>query len=233
MSEARTGAERVRTARSLLLQAVESLDNCQAGNESRRLHESGRESGSARGPPPVQPPAQAAPEQGSSELLKERNRLFNFGFRRRNSSKAALNPPTKSKKKKLHSTWCHDFVCLSSTTATKPPSSLEIAALIRAGLGRKQLTLFEGDGSVEVHTEIMQSFPRLQEGGGYELMRVAESGQRLLQVIPSPSDGYSVMYLKEVLRQAKVYIRPVQQDLSLIPCAVPTNVQVCNLLLLD
>ena len=59
-------------------------------------------------------------------------------------------------------------------------------------------------------------------------MRVA--GQRLLQVIPSPSDGYSVTYLKEVLRQAKVYIRPMQKDLSLIPCDAPTDV--CSLLLL-
>ena len=223
MSESRTEAERVRTARSLLLQAVESLDDGQVENESRRLHQSGRESSSARGPPP-QPPATL--EQGSSTLLRERNRLFNFGFGRRNSRKAALNPPTKSKKKKLHSTWCHDFVCLSSTTATKPPTSLETADLIRAGLGRKQLTLFEGDRSVEVHTEIMQAFPRLQEGGGYELMRVSESGQRWLQVIPSPSDGYSVTYLKEVLRQAKVYIRPVQKGLSLAPCDVPANVSI-------
>ena len=83
-----------------------------------------------------------------------------------------------------------------------------------------------------MHTEIMPAFPRLQEGGEYELMRVAESDQRLLQLIPSPSDGYSAMYLKEVLRQAKVYIRPVQKDLSLISYDIPTNVQVCNLLTL-
>ena len=49
--------------RSLLLQAVESLGDCQAGNESRRLRESVPESGSARGPLPVQPPLQAALEQ--------------------------------------------------------------------------------------------------------------------------------------------------------------------------
>lgn len=134
-----------------------------------------------------------------------------------------MNFPNKSKNK-LHSTWCHHFVCLSSTTVKKPPSSLETANLIRAGLGKKQLTLFEGDGSVEVHSEIMQAFPRLKEGGGYELMRVSESGQRILQVIPSPSDGYSVAYLKEVLRQAKVYIRSVQKDLSLVPCDITGNV---------
>ena len=55
----------------------------------------------------------------------------------------------KTKKKRL-STWSHDFVCLWSTTTTKPPSCLEIADLIRAGLGRKQITLFDGDGSHEL-----------------------------------------------------------------------------------
>ena len=105
-----------------------------------------------------------------------------------------------------------------STTTTKPPPCLEIADLIRAGLGRKQITLFDGDGSHELHREILHTFPRLSEGGGYELLRVAESGQRNLCVIPSLSGGYSVSYLREVLHQAKVYIRPVQNDLSLDPC---------------
>ena len=77
----------------------------------------------------------------------------------------------------------------------------------------------------------MQAFPRLQDGGGYELLRVSDSGQRSLQVIPSPSDGYSVSYLKEVLRQAKVYIHPMQKDLSLDsePCDVTENVSVLPL----
>ena len=110
------------------------------------------------------------------------------------------------------------FVCGVLYTTTKPPSCLEIADLVRAGLGRKQITLFDGDGSHELHREILHTFPYLSEGGGYELLHVAESGQRNLCVIPSPSDGYSVSYLREVLRQAKVYIRPVQNDLSLDPC---------------
>lgn len=164
---------------------------------------------------PVAAPT-AISNTNTTVVTSERNRLFNFGFRR-GSGKRPANQLGKSKKKRLH-TWCHDFVCLWSTKSTKPPSSLETANLIRAGLGRKQLTLFEGDGSQELHAEILNAFPRLREGGGYELMRVAESGQRTLTVIPSPSDGYSVTYLREVLRQAKVYIRPMQKDLTLEPC---------------
>ena len=75
----------------------------------------------------------------------------------------------------------------------------------------------DGD-STDVHAEIMAAFPKLKEGGGYELLRASDFGgqRRELVLIPSPSEGYTVSYLKEVLRQAKVYVRPVQQNLNLI-----------------
>ena len=38
-----------------------------------------------------------------------------------------------------------------------------------------------------------------------------------LHVIPQPAEGYTVSYLKEVVRQAEVYIRPLQRDLKLTP----------------
>ena len=36
-------------------------------------------------------------------------------------------------------------------------------------------------------------------------------------LIVIPSQGYNVSYLKEVVRQAKIYIRPIQHDLELLP----------------
>ena len=53
-------------------------------------------------------------------------------------------------------------------------------------------------------------------------MRVAESGQRPLQVF----HHHSVTYLKDVLRQAKVYLRPMQKDLALEPCDTTAKVEV-------
>ena len=185
--------DRVRTARSLLLRAVESL-----GNGSTRPLETNSEN--------TNPRLQLANHDASGGRGVQREPAY--------ESDASSVP--KTKKKRL-GTWSQDFVCLWSTTTTKPPSCLEIADLIRAGLGRKQITLFDGDGSHELHREILHTFPRLSEGGGYELLRVAKSGQRNLCVIPSPYDGYSVSYLREVLRRAKAYIRPVQNDLSLDP----------------
>ena len=37
---------------------------------------------------------------------------------------------------------------------------------------------------------------------------------RYLEVIPIPPGGYTIEYLKDVVQQAKVYIRPIQVDLE-------------------
>ena len=57
-------------------------------------------------------------------------------------------------------------------------------------------------------------FPKLQAGGGYELLRTSQQSNRSLEVIPPPSSGYTVTYLKGIIGQAKVYIRPLQSDLD-------------------
>ena len=49
----------------------------------------------------------------------------------------------------------------------------------------------------------------------YELLRTAEKNSHLLDVIPPPPSGYSASYVKIVAGQAKIYIRPLQQNLSL------------------
>ena len=70
----------------------------------------------------------------------------------------------------------------------------------------------------ELHAEILCAFPSLKDGGGYELLRVSGSGAcSALHIIPQRAEWYTVSYLKEVVRQAEVYIRPLQRDLKLIP----------------
>ena len=48
-------------------------------------------------------------------------------------------------------------------------------------------------------------------------MRSSDRSNRSLAVIPSPSSGYTIAYLRSVAGQAKVYIRPLQKDLDLSP----------------
>ena len=226
--------ERLETARNLLLQAVESLtvpgaSRTESLPATNAVQMTSQGTLSSRQGAPRERTASSRPQvsaHSTESVLSERNRLFNFGFRRDAGKRPRKPANQKSKKKKL-SMWTHDFVCLASTIASKPPSSLETASLIRAGLGKKQLTLFEADDGCDVHAEILRAFPKLVDGGGYELMRVGESGQRALHVIPPLPDGYSVTYLKEVVRQAKVYIRPLQKDLTLDPEPFSVSAAVC------
>ena len=83
-----------------------------------------------------------------------------------------------------------------------------------SGLGKKNLSFLEDADSDEIKLEIADKFPKLKESGGYELLRVG-ARNRKLEVIPIPPGGYTVQYLKDVVQQAKVYIRPIQADLDL------------------
>lgn len=208
--------DRLKKAHDLLLQAVESLRDTSTTspgpvNNPPHVHTSNVLLGSAGSGGSTRPDA----------IASECNRLFNFGFQKKPSGSGCTNSlglkVPKSKKKRLN-VWNHDFICLSDTTCTKPPTPFKIGKLMRAGLGRKQITLFEHNEAAEIHAEIMLAFPGLKDGGGYELLCVGGSGaQNTPQLIPQPAQGYSVSYLKEVVRQAKVYIRPVQRDLKLLP----------------
>ena len=81
------------------------------------------------------------------------------------------------------------------------------------GLGLKSLK-FESDGNAQhVHDVIMQQFPVLETSGGYTLLRLAESSHTMVE-IEGPDSGTSVHFLKDILNQAKLYIRPLQKDIT-------------------
>lgn len=92
------------------------------------------------------------------------------------------------------------------------------------GLGVRSLSTFQHGDDDDLHFSLMEAFPQLKDIGGYELLKANQS--RLLEVIPSPADGYSASYLKYVVGQGKVYIRPIQRDLSLTPFASVSSVHI-------
>ena len=49
--------------------------------------------------------------------------------------------------------------------------------------------------------------------GGYTLLRLAENSHSMVE-IEGPDCGMSVSYLKDILNQAKLYVRPLQKDLT-------------------
>lgn len=120
---------------------------------------------------------------------------------------------SRSKKKKV-AMWEKEFTCLAHIDQKRTPDPLHKAELIRAGLGGARLSLFENGDAWEFHEQLVEKFPKLHDGGGYELLRTVGSSHEL-QIIPPPSGGYTTLYVKSVVGQAKVYVRPLQKDLSL------------------
>ena len=80
-------------------------------------------------------------------------------------------------------------------------------------LGLKKLT-FDGDGDAQhIHDTITTAYPVLIACGGYTLMRLAENSQELVS-IDSPDGGMTIPFLKDIPRQAKLYVRPLQMDIT-------------------
>jgi len=75
--------------------------------------------------------------------------------------------------------------------------------------------MFLHGDSANFYNDITNAYPKLRDGGGFELLRNFKGYSRDLAVIPPPSDGYTVSYLKSIMAQAKVYIHPLQQNLSM------------------
>lgn len=128
----------------------------------------------------------------------------------------AQSTKKKTKKVKLR-LWEHEFVCLSECNQITPPSAMERIDLIRGGLGPKKIPFVDFGEPWEFHEELIAAFPKLTQGGGYELLRTVPTNNRELFVILPDSGGYSVKYLKPIVNQAKNFVRPIQKDLDLTP----------------
>lgn len=130
--------------------------------------------------------------------------------------KGALKYGSK-KKMPRNATWTHTFVCLADTTQDLVPNCDERAKLMMAGVGEKKIQLIVDSDAQDINCEISSQFPKLRNAGGFELLRAQEGGGKLFSAIVVPQAGYSVGYLKTVVHNAKIYIRPLQRDLSLEP----------------
>lgn len=107
------------------------------------------------------------------------------------------------------------FVCLAKVNQSYPPNAAERISLSLAGLG-EQKVIFEKDGdSKHVHDKLLETFPSLINGGGYEILRTSDGNAKCLIDVPCPPMGYTVSFLKSALGQAKAFVRPLQQDISL------------------
>ena len=156
--------------------------------------------------------AQAGPS-GSGTRQADLSSLFNWNPKSLTGKKRKAISSSRGRKKKLP-TWTHTFVCLSSASQDTLSDGQERAELQIAGLGEKRITLCSYSDAQDIYHELTYQFPKLADSGGFELLRVPEGGKQL-DVIASPPNGYTVSYLRAVVHHAKIYIRPLQKDLSL------------------
>ncbi len=127
----------------------------------------------------------------------------------RNNRKKKRGNPYTSKKQEV-SIFTKDCVCLKfQDQTTWIPQVQERIELAKLGLGRKKLT-FNADGDAQhVHDIIISNFPVLDSYGGYTLLRLKENSRKLV-AIDSPDCSITVPFLTDILRQAKLYICPLQ-----------------------
>ena len=181
----------------------------------------------------------AAPQHMSKDdgprenrIRSEFQRLFNFSGRscppdRRKRSQTFGGrkfPSSGNSKRSRPRLWTHEFVLLASNKEVHIPSGIRRYELDTAGLGGKTVSFSEEADAEEVHEMIISMCEELGKTG-YELLRVPVSGGKELTIIPVPSEGYTVRYLKTVLNQAKCYVRPVQKSLQVVS---KQNASVCS-----
>lgn len=171
--------------------------------------------------------SQMSPTQNrQTNVLQEHRTLFGFVPPSGGQTRSSTNLRAKYPKKRVISmpsgciaipfrdTFTKPFFCLANKYQTLPPSVQEKIQLGLAQLGERKI-VFEREGdSRHVHEKLLDKFPQLSDCGGYEVLRT-NAGSRDLTSIPMPPGGYTVAFLRNVLGQAKGYLRPIQKDLSL------------------
>ena len=189
-------------------------------SSSRQIVHDNRTPSTSRRPaaaPMSQPSLSSLPTAASPSM--ELRGLFNWnptsGGKRKSKSRASGSGPSKRVKVR---TWTHTWVCLSRILDDEVPDASERAKLKLAGLGERRFAIDANATAQELTFELEFQFPKLKDSGGFELMRTMESGSREIQVIEMPGGGYSCEYLKAVVHSAKLFIRPLQADLSMELC---------------
>lgn len=198
--------------KELLLEAVDRLESMPHGSGS---------SSTSTVTAPMTPAVQCSSQSAAAELQqafrfpRSRSR-FGRSYKRSSSTCSSCSSTCSSKKKKIK-TWTHTFVCLSKTDHDEIPNANERATLKLAGLGEKRLTVHANATALELQGDLLREFPKLEHGGGHEMLRATDGGGKDLIPIVMPSYGYTVEYLQAIVKSGKIYIRPIQRNLDDTP----------------
>ena len=112
----------------------------------------------------------------------------------------------KPKFKKKRTVWTKDCVCLSLRYQDWIPTIQQKIYLTNSKLGLKRLQFdLDGDGA-HIEKTVINAFPKLSDAGSFRLLRVADRSKQLVDI--SKPLKMTVPYLKDIVGQAKLYVRP-------------------------
>jgi len=87
---------------------------------------------------------------------------------------------------------------------------------LNASLGEKKITFEKKSSCSYFHEKLLESYRKLKEAGGYELMHTKFTSTSKLEILlPKGNAGHNVLDLKEIVASARIYVTPLQKDLSL------------------
>ena len=157
----------------------------------------------------------------NGRVLDNFQSLFSpYGRETLSTSSSSVQSPSASKRRKRNTfffkreTWTHEFFCLADKDQMVVPSRSLKVQLQEAGSGRKKVCLNGRADVTEVKTTLEESYPKLKEGGGFEILRGPSPSE--LTLIPPPPSGYTVKFLRDSagLGQAIAFVRPLQCNLN-------------------
>ena len=111
--------------------------------------------------------------------------------------------------------WTRKFFCFANVgTRTVPMSKGTKEAHAAIGLmGEKVISLPSNGSAKDLHQQILETFPPLASCGGYTLLRCMGKSKSL-EIMEPPSGGHTPLSLSAVVGQSRVYVRPLQRDIS-------------------
>ena len=164
-------------------------------------------------------------ERSRKRIADEMSRLF-----RQKKPRDSQNLLQPDRRRSL--TWTHHFVCLAQVNRqTIPTTAREKDALFSAGLGEKKIVFSTVDCNAEEFREILfTTFPKLREGGGYQLCKCRPNSRELEPL--SSAAMTSPKNLRDFGGKSRTYIRPLQRELDLSRTNLGDDVDVVSVCVL-
>ena len=99
----------------------------------------------------------------------------------RSGRRGRASPYEKRRSLSAGFSWTHKFVCLGQTDTENTPNPQDKYTLRTAGLGEKKLVFKLSGNYAHIKEVILEAFPLLEKGGGFELSRTSGPYSRKLR----------------------------------------------------